>query len=255
MVNGKACEGLIDTGATRTILTDDVQPTRSSDRILRAYNGGEVKTLGMADVDNAVGDNTILCECFVVPAGKRSVLFGKDVISQLELLVNAHMADTARLVETAPVTITVDKSARPVAQPARRPQFSAKADTEKELARLAKADIIEPVKEASPWVSPVVPVRKSNSTLRLCVDYRQLNKSIIRERQSLPTVDEITSELAGAQVFSVLDAESGFHQLLLEEESRSFTTFSAHCGSYRFKRLPFGISCAPKSFSKWCQIF
>ena len=81
------------------------------------------------------------------------------------------------------------------------------------------ADIIEPVKEASPWVSPVVPVRKSNSSLRLCVDYRQLNKSIIRERHCLPTVDEITGELAGAQVFSVLDAESGFHQLVLEEES------------------------------------
>ena len=251
MVNGKPCEGLLDTGATRTILTDDVvQPTRSSDRILRAYNGGEVKTLGMADVDIAVGDNTILCECFVVPAGKRSVLFGQDVISQLELLVNAHMADTARLVETAPVSITVDKSARPVAQPARRPPFSAKADIEKELARLAKADIIEPVKEASPWVSPVVPVRKSNGTLRLCVDYRQLNKSIITERHSLPTVDEITSELAGAQVFSVLDAESGFHQLLLEEESRSFTTFASHCGSYRFKRLPFGISCAPEIFQR-----
>ena len=76
MVNGKPCEGLLDTGATCTILTDDVvQPTRSSDRILRAYNGGEVKTLVMADVDIAVGDNTILCERFVVPAGKRPVLF------------------------------------------------------------------------------------------------------------------------------------------------------------------------------------
>ena len=157
--------------------------------------------------------------------------------------MNAHMADTACLVETAPVSITVDKSARPVAQPARRPPFSVKADIEKELARLAKADIIEPVKEASPWVSLVVPVRKSNGTLRLpvCVDYRQLNKSIIRERHSLPTVDEITSELAGAQVFSVLDAKSGFHKLLLEEESRSFKAFASHCGSYRFKRLPFGI--------------
>ena len=56
------------------------------------------------------------------------------------------------------MSITVDRDARPVAQPARRPPFSAKEDIEKELERLVKADIIEPVREASPWVSPIVPV-------------------------------------------------------------------------------------------------
>ena len=125
MVNVRPCEGLLDTGATRTILTDDVvQPTRCSDSKLRTYNGGEVKTLGMADVDVAVGERSIQCECFVVPADRRTVQFGQDVIAQLELLVNTHLADTAWLVDTAPASITVDQKARPVAQPARRPPFS-----------------------------------------------------------------------------------------------------------------------------------
>ena len=110
--------------------------------------------------------------------------------------------------------------------------------------------MIEPVKEASAWVSPIVPVRKSNGTSRLCVDYRQLNKSIVRERHVLPTVEEITAQLAGAELFSVLDAESGFHQLLLGRESRPLTTFATHCGLYRFKRLPFGVSCAPEIFQR-----
>ena len=78
---------------------------------------------------------------------------------------------------------------------------------------MVAADIIEPVKEASAWVSPIVPVCKSNGTSRLCVDYRQLSKSIVRERHAVPTVDEITAEQEGATVCSVLDAESGFHQL------------------------------------------
>ena len=155
----------------------------------------------------------------------------------------SHLVDTARLVDTAPVSITVNPEARPVAQPARQPPFSAKVDIEQEFQRLVKADIIEPVKQATAWVSPIVPVRKSNGSLGLCVDYRELNKSIIRERHSLPTVDEIMAELAGADMFSVLDAESGFHQLLLSEESRPLTTFTDHCGLFRFKRLPFGVSC------------
>ena len=231
--------------------TDDiVQPTRSSNRVLKAYTGGEIATLGMADVTIASPTRTMSCSCFVVPHGKHRILFGQDVISELELLVPAHLVDTGNLVDTAPISISVDAEARPVAQPARRPPFSAKADIEHELHRLVKADIIEPVKEASGWVSPIVPVREPNGTLRLCVDYRQLNKSIVRERRSLPTIDEITAELAGAEVFSVLDAESGFHQLLLDDQSRPLTTFTTHCGLYRFKRLPFDISCAPEIFQR-----
>eukprot|EP00117_Sycon_ciliatum_P047717 scpid38300/ scgid1508/ len=196
LVDGKECEGLLDTGASRTILTDDiVQPTRSSNRVLKAYTGGEIATLGMADVTIASPTRTMSCSCFVVPHGKHRILFGQDVISELELLVPAHLVDTGNLVDTAPISISVDAEARPVAQPARRPPFSAKADIEHELHRLVKADIIEPVKEASGWVSPIVPVRKSNGTLRLCVDYRQLNKSIVRERRSLPTIDEISDKL------------------------------------------------------------
>ena len=64
------------------------------------------------------------------------------------------------------------------------------------------------------------------------------------------TIDEITAQLEGAQVFSVLDAESGFHQIQLDKASRPLTTFAAHRGLYRFKRLPFGIACAPEIFQR-----
>ncbi|XP_065190924.1 uncharacterized protein LOC135821854 [Sycon ciliatum] len=129
LVDGKECEGLLDTGASRIILTDDiVQPTRSSNRVLKAYTGGEIATLGMADVTIASPTRTMSCSCFVVPHGKHRILFGQDVISELELLVPAHLVDTGNLVDTAPISISVDAEARPVAQPARRPPFRAKAD-------------------------------------------------------------------------------------------------------------------------------
>ncbi|XP_065177704.1 uncharacterized protein K02A2.6-like [Sycon ciliatum] len=250
-VDGKSCEGLLDTGATRTILTSDiVQPTRRSDRTLRAYNGGVVSTLGMADVTLSSASRSCTVACFIVPKGSHRVLFGQDVIKELELLVPTHLVESGNVVSVAPVSITVKPDAVPVALPARRPPFSIKYEIETELQRLVDADIIKPVKEAAAWVSPTVPVRKPSGKLRLCIDHRQLNKNVVRERHVLPTLDEITAQLDGAQVFSVLDSESGFHQIELDQESRPLTTFAAHCGLYRFKRLPFGIASAPEMFQR-----
>ena len=146
-VDGKPCTGLINTGATRTFLTSDiVQPRRQADRVLRAYNGGVVDTLGMADVTITSGGHVCTCSCFVVAQGSQRVLFGQDVIAELELLVAVNAVDIR------PVSISVDPAAKPIAQPARRPSFSAKADIVKELERLVAADIIELVKEALAWV-------------------------------------------------------------------------------------------------------
>jgi hypothetical protein len=82
------------------------------------------------------------------------------------------------------------------------------------------------------------------------VDYRELNKSVIRERRMMPTLDEIIARLSGSTGFSALDAESGFHQLPLSLKSRDLTTFSLHCDLFRFKGLPFGIACAPEIFQR-----
>ena len=63
-------------------------------------------------------------------------------------------------------------------------------------------------------------------------------------------MEEITARLDGAQLFYVLDAEAGFHQNQLDKASRHLTTSAAHCGLYQFKRLPFGIACAPEIFQR-----
>lgn len=246
IVNGKQCKGLLDTGATRTIITEDiVAASRPSSTTLKAYDGNTVMTLGVADVTIKAGDKSCDCTCFVVPA-RRAVLFGQDAITKLQLLSPTEV----NMVTIKPVDIVVDRKAIPVALPPRRHAFSLRASIAAELKRLQENDIFEPVKEATPWVSPLVPVRKANGTLRLYVDYRRLNKSIVRERHMLPTVDEITAMLEGAKVFSVLDAESGFHQVPLSTESKPYTTFASHCGLFRFKRLPFGIACAPEIFQR-----
>ena len=115
---------------------------------------------------------------------------------------------------------------------------------------MLQQDIIEPAVGATPWVSPVVlvPKPKQPGGVRLCVDVREANKAISRERHLLPTLDEVIHDLNGATVFSKLDLNQGYHQLLLHLDSRHITTFFTHTGLLRYKRLSFGINAAAEKF-------
>ena len=119
-----------------------------------------------------------------------------------------------------------------------------------ELERMQKLGVITKVTEPTDWCQHMVVVPKSNGQLRICVDMKPLNKAIRRERYMLPTIDDILHRLTGAQVFSSLDASSGYWQLLLEEGSSKFTTFITPFGRYRFLRLPFGVSSASEIFQR-----
>ena len=90
----------------------------------------------------------------------------------------------------------------------------------------------------------MVAIPKKNGAVRICVDLQKLNKSVLREVHPLPRVDETLGLLAGATVFSKLDANSGFWQIPLAEESRPLTTFLTPFGRFWFNKLPFGISSA-----------
>ena len=82
------------------------------------------------------------------------------------------------------------------------------------------------------------------------VDLRHLNESVLREVYPIPKVDDVLGQMAGAKLFSKLDANSGFWQIPLAKESRRLTTFLTPSGRYCFKKLPFGISCATELFQR-----
>ena len=148
------------------------------------------------------------------------------------------------------VKLHIDKNVQPVAQAARRIPFHLCKRVAATLQDLESQGIIEPVSvgTSTPWVSPVVIIPKNDDTVRLCVDMRMPNRAIKRERYPSPTVDDLIHSLNGATVFSKFDLRSGYHQLVLSEESRSITTFVTHKGIMRYKRLNFGTSSA-------CEIF
>ena len=119
-----------------------------------------------------------------------------------------------------------------------------------ELDRMEQSGVIARVNQPTEWCSGMVVVLKSNSKVRICVDLTKLNESVKRERHPLPAVDQILAQLAGAKVFTKLDANSGFWHIPLSPNSALLTTFITPFGRYHFRRLLFGISSAPEHFQR-----
>ena len=110
--------------------------------------------------------------------------------------------------------------------------------------------IISKFDEMTEWCAGMVAIPKSNGKVRICVDMTKLNNSNLRELQPLPGVDHVLAQMAGAKVFSKLDANSGFWQIGPCEDSAKLTTFITPFGRFYINRLPFEISSAPEHFQK-----
>ena len=115
-----------------------------------------------------------------------------------------------------------------------------------QLQELVDKGFIQP--SVSPWGAPVLFVRKKDGTLRLCIDYRQLNRVTIRNRYPLPRIDDLFNQLQGACVFSKIDLRSGYYQLKIRSDDVPKTAFRTRYGHYEFLVMPFGLTNATSSF-------
>src|SRR4051812_36040025 len=119
-------------------------------------------------------------------------------------------------------------------------------ELKKQLAELTDRGFIRPSK--SPYGAPVLFVKKHDGTMRMCVDYRALNKITIKNKYPLPRIDELFDRLQGARCFSKLDLISGYHQLAIHEPDVEKTAFRTRYGHFEFLVLPFGLTNAPATF-------
>ena len=94
--------------------------------------------------------------------------------------------------------------------------------------------MITRARQPTKWCAGMVVVPKENGKVRICVDLTHLNRSVLRERHPLPAVEKSLAQLAGAKVFSTLDANSGFWHIPLDRDSALLTTFITPFGRYCF---------------------
>lgn len=146
--------------------------------------------------------------------------------------------------------LTLHSDANPVIHAPRRAPIQLREAIKAELDRMQSLGVIRPVTEPTDWVSSITYVKKADGSLRICIDPKDLNKALKRSHHHTPTLEELTHKFAGAQVFSKMDAKSGYWSVQLHPESQLLTTFNSPFGRFCFNRLPFGLKVSQDIFQQ-----
>lgn len=271
LIKNVTVELKVDTGAQANLLPYGIysklnprQSLHPSGAILRSYSGDVIKHIGIMRAEVSLNGRIATLSFFVVRKGRQAIL-GLEASEQLGLIsrVNSVSRNSSEEVVSnfrhlftgtgcvkRVYHMVLRKDAVPVIQRARRVPLALEEPLRNELARMEQAGIIARVTEPTDWVSPLVIVRKKDGKLRICMDPRKINECLKRELYEMPRREDIEAELAGAKIFTRLDANAGFHQIPLDEETSRICTFATPFGRYRFLRLPFGISSASEVFQQ-----
>jgi hypothetical protein len=149
--------------------------------------------------------------------------------------------------------IPLKEDQRPFKQKLRRINPLLLSLIEKEVKKLFEAKIIISLR-FSKWVANLVPVRKKSGEIRLCVDFRNLNKVSLKDHYPLPKMDYILQKVVGSQKMSMLDGFSGYNQIMVHPDDREKTSFTTPWGTFMYAKMPFGLMNVGATFQREMDI-
>ena len=244
---------------------------QSSDVCVKTYSGESLDVIGSIDVDVKYEGQKASLRLQII-AGDGPTLLGQDWLHKLKLNWPAisHLSSPVTLesmldmhssvfneelgrVQGMSEKIHVEPGATPQFCNARPMPYALRGRVECELDRLHELGVIEPV-EFAEWAAPIVPVVKSDRSVRICGDYKvTVNKVATVDTYPLPRIEDLFASLAGGKLFSKIDLGHAYQQIPLAEESKKFVVINTHKGLYRYNCLPFGIASAPAIFQRMIE--
>ena len=263
----------IVTPHTNQIACRLLNPTSTGVLIKKGYRLGKIEPVVLSDI-NSIGNQPKPHEANDITQIHTQILGGPktadDILSELgieldptQLNPEEHLllknflvqnkdvfaTSLADLAGTNLVSHVIDTGdASPIRQRAYRTAPAARDEISKQTAEMLKLGIIQP--SESPWVSTVLLDSKKDGTQRFCVDFRKLNKVTKPQYFPLPTMQSVIDCMAEKQpqIYSLIDAKSGYWQCPLDENTPQKTGFATSEGQFQFSRLPFGLINAPYVF-------
>ena len=207
---------------------------------------GGIKIINLMKALNCIRHNKNHFLAYVIDTrNEKSSIANVDVVSEFS---DVFPDDLPGIPPDREVIFQIDlvPGATPVAKAPYRLAPTEMKELMSQLQELLDKGFIQP--RSSPWGAPVLFVKKKDGSMRMCIDYRELNKRTVKNKYPLPRIDDLFDQLHGASYFSKIDLRSGYHQLKVKKEDVAKTAFRTRYGHYEFLVMPFGLTNAPAAF-------
>ena len=273
-IQGRFIDMEVDTGAAVSLIDETTYhkyyksvPLKETEIRRNSYTN-EIEIEGCLDVDVEYNRQHAKLPLVIVK-GRGPPLLGRNWLHVIRLgwpnLLNVRssnplnnvvhefpelFSDGLGLFNGQPEKLAIDNSVSPIFCKARSVPFALKPRIEQATDRNVKEGIWEPV-QYSEWAAPIVPMQKTDGTVRLCGDYKvTCNKALQIDKYPIPSVNDIFEKLAGGKTFTKIDLSQAYSLIPVQEESLKYLTVNTHKGMFKVTRLPFGISSAPGIFQR-----
>uniref|UniRef100_A0A0N5BKC6 RNA-directed DNA polymerase n=1 Tax=Strongyloides papillosus TaxID=174720 RepID=A0A0N5BKC6_STREA len=192
--------------------------------LFQLLENNEVNAITISDKESESSIKKLLNSYNILP--KDDIIKPSKVIPEIEITVN---------------------DVKPVVMKNRPIPFTLFKTINNQVQEMIKSNIVET--SSSPYNSAIVPIKKPDGSIRLCIDYRLVNQKIKYEDRPLPHITSMFYHMYKKKVFTTIDLYKGYYQLRLNKNSRELTAFSFNGHKLQFKVLPFGLSLAPGLFN------